>query len=74
MSKASPKRESVRKANRAVSRPEDPDTQRQRRAARRLRADQLPMGGPMLTRDHDLGEDSETESALKRAAESARDA
>jgi hypothetical protein len=74
MKKSSPKRESVRKANRGVSRPEDPDTQRQRRAARLLRADQLPMGGPMLTRDDDLGEDSETEMALRRAVERDREA
>lgn len=68
MAKKTPKREGVRKVNKAVSRPEDPDTQRQHRAARLLRADQLPMGAAMVTQDDELAKDSETETALERAA------
>jgi len=67
MSAKTPKRESVRKANQAVSRPEDPATHRQKRAARALRVDELPQGGAMITQDEELTTDSETETALKRA-------
>ena len=68
MSPSTPKRESVRKANQAVSRPEDPATHRERRAARKLRVDELPQGGAMLTPDEDIAEGSETKAALERAA------
>jgi len=67
MSAKTPKRDSVRKANQAVSRPEDPATHRQKRAARALRVDELPQGGAMITQDEKLATDSETEAALKRA-------
>ncbi|HUW72939.1 MAG TPA: hypothetical protein VMW05_02765 [Methyloceanibacter sp.] len=67
MSSKTPKSQPTRKANQAVSRPEDPDTQRQTRAARALRVDELPQGGAMITRDEELTTDSETETALKRA-------
>ncbi|MGH6734844.1 MAG: hypothetical protein ACRECX_02020 [Methyloceanibacter sp.] len=68
--KRSGKREGLAEANEAVSRPEDPDTHRQRRAARLLRADMLPMGAAMITQDDELAEDSETKAALKRATDS----
>lgn len=68
MSRTTPKRDSVRKANQAVSRPEDPATHRGRRVARKLRVDELPQGGAMITADEDVVEGSETKAALERAA------
>ena len=67
MSKKTPKRHNVERANKAVSRPEAPETQRGNRAERLLRADSLPRGGAMITQDIALEEGSETEEALKRA-------
>lgn len=64
-----PKTEGVREANKAVSRPEDPATQRRHRTARLLRADQLPRGAAMVTEADDLAEDSETKAVLKRATD-----
>jgi hypothetical protein len=69
MPKESPKQEDIREANRSVSRPEDPDTQRLRRKARLLRADMLPEAAAASMQAEDREEDSETEAALKRASE-----
>jgi len=56
------------KPNRA-SRPEDPATQRLQRKARLLRGDMLPAGAALVTQAEDGREDSETESALRRATD-----
>jgi hypothetical protein len=56
------------KANRP-SRPEDPATQRLQRKARLLRGDMLPAGAALVTQTEDGREDSETETALRRATD-----
>lgn len=66
MKKSNPRQEGVREANRSVSRPEDPDTQRLRRKAKLLRADMLPEASGALMQADDK-EDSTTKTALKRA-------
>lgn len=66
--KKTPKDRKTEQANKAVSRPEAPETQRGNRAARLFRADTLPRGGAMITEDVDPAEGSETEMALERAA------
>jgi hypothetical protein len=53
----------------APSRPEDPDTQRLKRAKRLLRNDMLPDGAAMVTQAGEEERDSETEAALKRAVD-----
>lgn len=49
------------------SRPEDPDTQRQKRTKRLLRTDMLPEGA--LVTQAEPEQDSETEAALKCATD-----
>lgn len=51
------------------SRPEDPATQRLQRKARLLRGDMLPAGAALVTQVEDGREDSETETALRRATD-----
>jgi hypothetical protein len=70
MTKQESKREAAKKTNKAISRPEDPDTQRLRRKARLLRVNQLPEAAAAAMQAEEHGtDDSETQAALRRATE-----
>jgi hypothetical protein len=51
------------------SRPEDEDTQRQKRASRLLRTDMLPEGAALVNQAGGTHERSETEAAMRRAVD-----